>query len=339
MQKLFVPPRLFIPPRGLIAGEVLSRSPQGQRRTLLIGRDSLGNERWSGYFRNREDAEHFIIASLTGELWFDETIWHLPSPQWHPDYGPLVYEFAIALDGSATGVWASGTSFTITSFTTTKPGDVIGLVVCAILAGTAISVSSVSASGTTGWARRKSTLIGGSTGNTVEFWYGTAAATLAAVTVTITLSTTPQGANAVVFGISGANTVSISDSNVALPATGTNTSSSTPTVSGVSTSNANDMIIGAYGKNSTATTQTAGAGFTLIANANSGSVSSASAEYEVVSSTQSSVSVTYGVATTNWAMIVDAVQALSSTGAHNQTILRPSWGGYRWRYKKPRRLQ
>jgi len=69
------------------------------------------------------------------------------------------------------------------------------------------------------------------------------------------------------------------------------------------------MIIGLEG-HAGATAETAGASFTLVGSAHTTSSQSLAAEYEIVGSTQSSVTVSFG---TNqgaaWSMLVDAVQA------------------------------
>jgi len=125
------------------------------------------------------------------------------------------------------------------------------------------------------------------------------------ITVTFPSSDTTYGLSAVAFAISGANTASPFDTHTGLPYTATG-SGSAPSVTGVSTTNANDMIIGLQGSRA-ATTETAGTGFTLITSITSAGGSGA-AEDNVVTSTLSSATVSFGTSTTSWAMIVDAVQ-------------------------------
>lgn len=214
---------------------------------------------------------------------------------------------ALALDGHATGSWSSGTTITAT-LTTTNTNDVIVAVVGTV-GNVTITVTSISATGVTWNGSARKTLAFSSHGD-LEIWYGTAAANLSAVTITVNLSgSTLSAGNVNVFGVSGANTGSISDANASLPATGTGASGTAPTVTGVSTSNANDMIIGGCGIAGN-TTETAGTNFTLIDGAGHNNESTAN-EYQVVSATQSSISVAFGTAAVggNWGMIVDAIKA------------------------------
>jgi hypothetical protein len=110
------------------------------------------------------------------------------------------------------------------------------------------------------------------------------------------------------FGITGANTATPFDTNPSLPAHARGTTSSYPTVTGVSTSNANDMILAFEGQTSS-TAQTAGSPFTapatLLHNVNS---LGNNVEYEIVSSTQSGISVSFGTSVSPWIMAVHAVQ-------------------------------
>jgi flagellin-like protein len=130
-----------------------------------------------------------------------------------------------------------------------------------------------------------------------EVWSAIAASPLASVLVTVTLSGSTDDASIVAFGVSGANTVTPWDTHPALN-TAQNTASTVPTVS-VTTSNANDMILGFAGigqAGSSSTLESTIAGFTMIQQQlnSAGSDSSlAAAEYELVSSTQTSLSVAF----------------------------------------------
>jgi hypothetical protein len=110
------------------------------------------------------------------------------------------------------------------------------------------------------------------------------------------------------FGITGANTATPFDTNYLLPATNSQNYFSAPTVYGVSTSNANDMILAFEGQTSS-TTQTAGPSFTapptLLHNVNN---LGNNVEYEIVTSTQSYITVSFGTSVSSWIMAVDAVQ-------------------------------
>ena len=82
----------------------------------------------------------------------------------------------------------------------------------------------------------------------------------------------------------------------------------TPTVSGISTSNAHDILIGGVVAAGSGP-PTAGSGFTQLWN--SGAVTPVLAsEYEVVSATQSGISLTFGglSGSTIWAMLAAAIQ-------------------------------
>jgi hypothetical protein len=126
-------------------------------------------------------------------------------------------------------------------------------------------------------------------------------------TITVTMSSNYKYC-VQAFGITGANTATPFDPNPSLPAKAIRTSSSVPTVTGVSTSNAYDMILAFEGQKSS-TAQTAGSSFTapaaLLHNANS---LGNNVEYKIVTSTQSSVSVSFGTSVTPWMMAVEAVQ-------------------------------
>jgi hypothetical protein len=109
-----------------------------------------------------------------------------------------------------------------------------------------------------------------------------------------------------VFGITGANTATPFDTNSHLPATAYGTSSSKPTVTGISTSYAYDMILAFEGQTS-GTAQTVNSPFTAVQLLNVNSLGN-NVEYEIVTSTQSSISVSFGTSVSPWIMAVHAVQ-------------------------------
>jgi hypothetical protein len=161
------------------------------------------------------------------------------------------------------------------------------------------------------WQERTDGAVGDSN-EEVDEWWAVASSPLSNDVISLGESgSSSYNTVAIAFGISGANTLSPFDSNSGLPRTRTGTSG-TPTVTGVSTSNANDIIIGLVGYRNNATGETAAAGYTLIASQTYGTGSSqqwGAAEYKIVSSTQSSVSVSWGVnlSSNDWAMIADAI--------------------------------
>lgn len=89
-------------------------------------KDDFGNEdktkfRLRGYlndgahrdfwFEDRDDADAFLWAIVTGEINRQPSLWRMPSPQWHPDIGEnLTYEFA-----SVTILTTTGSNLTYTS--------------------------------------------------------------------------------------------------------------------------------------------------------------------------------------------------------------------------------
>lgn len=214
---------------------------------------------------------------------------------------------SLALDGHATGSATSGTTVTA-SLTTTQPGDIIVVGVTLSSATSGMKVSSISGTGINNFAVRKALALSG-TGKDVELWYGYAPLALSSVTITVTANHTIAAAALSVFGVSGGYYTVPGDPNSSIPATATGSSSGTATVSGVSTSNANDMLIGVVGIEA-ATTETAGSGFTLIDSKTSTSLAVAT-QYEIVSATQSSISVAFGTTTGGaWGIIADAIEAL-----------------------------
>jgi hypothetical protein len=219
----------------------------------------------------------------------------------------------LAIDGSTTSAWASGTSFTITA-ATSKTNDVLVLWIVTYISGNSISVSSIGDSqGAVTWqgsARVAYASCSHKEETTQTEWYGVAASALSSDIVTITLSGTPTAASAEEFAVSGASTSSPFDPNPILPATNKcSTSSGIPTVSTLSTSNANDLVFALYGGYGT-TTEAAGtiasaAGTMLPAYA--GSSESLAGEYAVLSATQTSQTCSFGTSTQYWGIVCDAV--------------------------------
>jgi hypothetical protein len=146
-----------------------------------------------------------------------------------------------------------------------------------------------------------------SAGQCLYVYYALTGTQTGSFTITISMSTNDNYC-VQAFGITGANTATPFDTNTNLPRTASGTTSSKPTVSGVSTSNANDMILAFEGQTSS-TAQTAGSSFTAPANLlhNVNSLGN-NVEYEIVTSTQSSISVSFGTSVNPWVMAVHAVQ-------------------------------
>jgi hypothetical protein len=242
----------------------------------------------------------------------------------------------LSLDGSATGTWSSGTSFTITA-TTAHPNDVIVLWVVTYISGSSITVSSISDSqGKVVWqgsARTSYISCSHKEETTQTEWYGTASTALSSDVITVTLGGAPTAASGEEFAVTGANTASPFDINANLPATvACSTSTAAPTVSTLSTSNANDFVFALYG-GYTSTVETAGAiaGTTAtVMQAIGGTGDSLAGEYLIVSSTEASQSCAYSLSTNYWGIVCDAiVQATNSfslPGGSSMYLWSPQFG-------------
>ena len=235
-------------------------------------------------------------------------------------FAPLPAIAALALDGTASGaaVAASSTVATTTGITTTIGTDVIVAAVSSYALGIAAPTISSIAGCSLSWSLRSSTgslTMAGTLQGDVDIWYAKAGGTTcSASTITATLSGAPTGGRSdiVVFAVSGADTTNPFDVNGTLP--GANHSSSgiaTPVVTGISTTNANTMLIAVTNTNSSPGNP--GTGYTTINVAN---VISQDNEYQIVSSTQSSVNVAFKAGGTGfgWVIAVDAVQQASAGG-------------------------
>ncbi|MGD0644239.1 MAG: hypothetical protein ABSA75_04975 [Candidatus Bathyarchaeia archaeon] len=148
---------------------------------------------------------------------------------------------------------------------------------------------------------------GGGAGQCLYVYYAVTGSQTGSFKVTVTMSINYTYC-VQAFGITGANTATPFDTNSNLPAKAAGTSLSLPTVTGVSTSNAHDMILAFEGQTNS-TTQTSGSSFTapagLLNNVNS---LGNNVEYQIVSATQSSISVSFGTSVTPWIMTVEGVQ-------------------------------
>jgi hypothetical protein len=192
---------------------------------------------------------------------------------------PQIPQIPMALDGTAYGSFGAGSSTTL-SLTTANANDVV----IAVVTVNTTTVSKISSAHLNFTLRKREQVSGGPF--YLEVWYAVAPAALSAEVITVTLSAalgSPYpycGVN--IFGVSGANTSTIFDSNPSLPAA---------VQSGdvkLSTSNANDFIFGAYRFGSTPS-PTAGAGWRQIPGAGYQLV-----EYQIVSATQSNLDVAIG---------------------------------------------
>src|SRR5438034_5554457 len=222
-----------------------------------------------------------------------------------------------AIDGNAnakkTGTWSSGTTFTITSLSTSSSPDSILLVVSVNPDTVMVSTTTIpSATGITFDSSPRSANHPSGSSMDLEEWHGVASGIISAVTITITLTGTPTAASAEVIAINGAEdptaTFTVWDKASGYPGTSQKVSGvgTLPALaSGVTGLNANDLIIGIVGSlNSIA--ETAGSGFTLDLTV----ASSASLAVEHKSdTTPTSETCSFGTSTNRWLLICDAYQS------------------------------
>lgn len=196
---------------------------------------------------------------------------------------------ALSLDSSATLLF-NGTPGTIT-LSTSNSNDII--IVAAFLNGGPIT--SVTSANLT-FTLRVRILDSAGGDQYVEEWYAVASSPLSSEVITINGTVNGSYLEAVAFAISGANTSTIWDSNVSVPA-----SNSTSTLLTVSTTNANDFIYAIYGYISSGSP---GSGWTQI-----GTGTYLFVEYQIVSSTQSSLQGTVTGGTSRGGMMDAVIQA------------------------------
>lgn len=196
---------------------------------------------------------------------------------------------ALALDGSNSSVGTANGTTTLT-LTTTQSNDVI----VAIIAANALG-SSVTAPGLT-FTQRSQANNSGSAWRVTTF-YAIAASPLSNVTITLNWSNGNVLTSCWVFGVSGANTVTPWDTNGALPAISNSADNVT-----YSTTNANDFVI--TGMTEGNATPSPPSGFTAIAGPNTSYFSGVA--YQIVTSTQSGVNVTWSQGGSG-ATMVDAI--------------------------------
>ncbi len=245
-----------------------------------------------------------IAAGTSGFLWSPafSSASTVPASLMTFDVWASVSTTSIALDGSTSAATTSGT-ITL-SLTTAKSPDVLYV---STAEGGAVTVSTVTSSPSLTWTRRVSLPF--STNRHAETWYAIWSAS-GAISITVTLAGAASGA-AVAYGISGANTPAPFDTNAAVPSTATGAAGTSASVT-ISTSNANDMIIGALGVQSTPTLTT-GTGYTLVLTQSAGpgaNTVEGSDEYQIVSATQTNLAVSYSWSgAQDWGIISDAVVA------------------------------
>lgn len=184
---------------------------------------------------------------------------------------------AIAINGTPGHANASAT--TVAAAVTTTSAALI----VAVVTTNGGPITGVSGGGLS-WARHAN--VTGGSAEYLELWTAEAASPLSAVTMTAT-NTFSSFCTLDVFGVSGYDTADIFDNDASVPNTGV----SDPRT--ISTALADTMIIGAFRFAGTPS-PTAGSGYTAISGADYQLT-----EYQVVSSTQSGLSVTVGTGVGN----------------------------------------
>lgn len=207
----------------------------------------------------------------------------------------------LAVDGAVESECGSAGSCPVTL--TTGGGNEV-IIVFASNSASADSFMTLSDTASLSFTSRTTTNAEGVIG---EEWYAIASAMLTSDTITLTTSATNHHFfSLAAWGISGADTANPFDPNGALPAKNSGGTGVTPQVV-VSTSNPNDMLLGLVGGDGTRVSYGAGSGFTLI---DSPGGTSGVSEFQVVTGTQSGVSVGLGINPVfPWVMVGDAVQA------------------------------
>lgn len=215
-----------------------------------------------------------------------------------------------ARDTSASGVWSSGTSFTVTISPTNA--DLIVLFVGASKASTAITASASSANIT--WKLRKaSTVCSGAQETRLTYLYGTTSGALTNQVITVNLSAPPTAAAAQAVAFSGVKLTSPFDPAVFPNFSSACKSTTTAPLSGTwSTTNSDDAVIGMYG-GYTSTSEGAGAvagtTATLALPSRAATGSSMAIEYRQLTAPVSTKTAALSTATTYWGLVTDALTA------------------------------
>src|SRR6266705_2202647 len=214
-----------------------------------------------------------------------------------------------------TGSWVSGTTYTVTSFSTTSAVDTIFAITT--VNGLTITESKPSTPGVTWDAAARATLAPAGCLASMTEWVGHTTGTLSAVTTTITLSGTPTGSSTEIIAFNGAEdpsgAFSPSDKAAGFSNSGSQctSSASTPVATSTTTLNANDMIIGFFGDQNSMT-ETAGAGFTLDLTVATGCATgpgcSLAIEHKSVTTTEADTC-PFGASDNRWLVLCDAIQS------------------------------
>jgi len=231
---------------------------------------------------------------------------------------------------------STGSSLTASAIlTTTGTSDVIYVMVGILNSGSQ-TVQSVTDNYSHTYSPRAGVSFG--TNVRIETWYAVATSAMAADNITVTL-TSPANFVFIAKGISGTDTASPFDPNLATPPSNTGTGTSASTT--VTTTFPTDFLIGAV-VSQNAPTLAAGTGFVnLTSVATSAGTVTGGAESQLVTSVQSGSSVAFGLSTSqNWAIIADAIVAgkssatvdtsVSTPGSSGSLTLGANWSAFLW---------
>ena len=230
---------------------------------------------------------------------------------------------AITQDGYASNTGSNNTGGTVT-LSTTNNNDIIVLAVYSEDSGHTPGgiVNSVSSTNTTGWTKRSSTTstVQGGGGAALDIWYGKASAPLSSEVITLGLSASVDGWAAIAGGWSGVDQTTIWDTNGSLPAVNkADTGSSAPSVAGCSTTALNTAMLAFAGSPS----WMGGAGWANPGSAPSGWSGQGAVvngfppglfaceygAFQIETSVQSGITVTFSNTIGQWIMAVDALRA------------------------------
>src|SRR2546425_10792777 len=254
-----------------------------------------------------------------------------------------------------TGTWSSGSTFTITGLTTSGTSDVIILLVVTNPQSITVSTSTPpsASSGITFQATPRQTYTPTNCAARMEEWIGTTSAALSSVTTTITLAGgTPTAVSGQIIAYTGAKEPTGTAVNWAFDqASGFGTSSdqnskcsgggpNTPQLTtGVTTLNANDLVLGLFGSESSITET--GGGSPFILRATLAATGDSNAIEDGGTSGTGSQTCPFGSNSNRWLVICDALQSAvkfypispdvaSSTTTGTPSTMSPS--GYAWVY-------
>lgn len=87
-----VPRREWMPPSH--AQQKTFLGDEDRTRFYLKAKAHDGYVVWCGCFEDRDDADAFLYALISGSIRYERELWRLPSPEWHPGISTdLIYEF------------------------------------------------------------------------------------------------------------------------------------------------------------------------------------------------------------------------------------------------------